>query len=100
MFVDGDYVDLTLNPERFTGYIGPSAHRVWSAIYSENCFGLTQEVLNEPVPDITQAKGECLEQRVYYKIISGELSLACLSMNADGACKAFTPVSQPTSVMR
>ncbi|EPS97748.1 hypothetical protein FOMPIDRAFT_1024914 [Fomitopsis schrenkii] len=69
--LDGDYVDLTLNPERFTGYVGPSSRRVWSAIYSENCFGLTQEVLNEPVPDIAHAKGECLEQRVYYKIISG-----------------------------
>ncbi|KAH9935323.1 endoplasmic oxidoreductin [Fomitopsis serialis] len=70
--LDGDYVDLTLNPERFTGYIGPSAHRVWSAIYSENCFGLSQHaVLNEPVPDIVRADGECLEQRVYYKIISG-----------------------------
>ena len=72
--LDGDYVDLTLNPERFTGYVGPSSRRVWSAIYSENCFGLTQEVLNEPVPDITRAKGECLEQRVYYKIISGRSS--------------------------
>ena len=71
MLPDGDYVDLTLNPERFTGYVGPSSRRVWSAIYSENCFGLTHEVLNEPVPDITRAKGECLEQRVYYKIISG-----------------------------
>jgi len=70
--LDGDYVDLTLNPERFTGYIGPSAHRVWSAIYSENCFGLSQHaVLNEPVPDLVRADGECLEQRVYYKIISG-----------------------------
>ena len=32
---DSSYVDMTVNPERFTGYKG--AH-VWSAIYSENCF--------------------------------------------------------------
>lgn len=32
------YVDLLLNPERYTGYAGPSAHRVWKAIYEENCF--------------------------------------------------------------
>lgn len=31
------YVNLLLNPERYTGYIGPSARRIWDAIYSENC---------------------------------------------------------------
>jgi len=36
---DAEYVDLRLNPERYTGYIGKSAHRVWRAIYEENCFG-------------------------------------------------------------
>ncbi|KAF2234999.1 endoplasmic oxidoreductin [Viridothelium virens] len=34
----GDYVSLVDNPERFTGYSGPSAHQVWEAIYRENCF--------------------------------------------------------------
>lgn len=33
------WVDLTKNPERFTGYAGTSANRVWKAIYEENCFG-------------------------------------------------------------
>lgn len=33
------YVDLLKNPERFTGYAGPSANRVWRSIYEENCFG-------------------------------------------------------------
>ncbi|KZT08353.1 endoplasmic oxidoreductin [Laetiporus sulphureus 93-53] len=84
---EGEYVDLTLNPERFTGYIGPSAHRVWSSIYSENCFGLSEVNLHESTnpaavslpehkADALPAEGvesprECLEQRVYYKIISG-----------------------------
>lgn len=36
--VKGDYVSLTHNPERFTGYSGESAWQVWNAIYSENCF--------------------------------------------------------------
>lgn len=35
---DSQYVDLLLNPERYTGYIGDSAHRVWRSIYQENCF--------------------------------------------------------------
>lgn len=33
------YVDLLKNPERFTGYAGSSANRVWKSIYEENCFG-------------------------------------------------------------
>lgn len=35
---DAAYVDLLLNPERYTGYQGPSAWRVWNSIYEENCF--------------------------------------------------------------
>lgn len=34
-----EYVDLHLNPERYTGYKGESAHRIWRSIYLENCFG-------------------------------------------------------------
>uniref|UniRef100_A0A1B0DI98 Uncharacterized protein n=2 Tax=Phlebotomus papatasi TaxID=29031 RepID=A0A1B0DI98_PHLPP len=33
-----EYVDLSLNPERYTGYKGDSAHRIWRSIYLENCF--------------------------------------------------------------
>jgi len=33
-----EYVDLLLNPERYTGYKGNSAHRIWNSIYLENCF--------------------------------------------------------------
>lgn len=35
---DAQYVDLLLNPERYTGYKGKSAHRIWNSIYKENCF--------------------------------------------------------------
>ena len=35
------YVDLVLNPERYTGYAGHSPHRIWGAIYHENCFRWT-----------------------------------------------------------
>ncbi|OQR98785.1 endoplasmic oxidoreductin [Achlya hypogyna] len=50
------YVNLVENPERFTGYSGNSAWRVWKAIYEENCF---------------HSKELCLEERVYYRLISG-----------------------------
>ncbi|ORX37674.1 endoplasmic reticulum Oxidoreductin 1-domain-containing protein [Kockovaella imperatae] len=43
---DGQYIDLTLNPERFTGYAGASAHQVWRAIYEENCFGLSEAAMD------------------------------------------------------
>ncbi|KAL6543341.1 Endoplasmic reticulum oxidoreductin-1 [Orobanche hederae] len=52
------YVNLQLNPERYTGYTGPSARRIWDAIYSENC--------------PKYSSGEiCQEKRVLYKLISG-----------------------------
>ncbi|KAF9973221.1 hypothetical protein BGZ73_003581 [Actinomortierella ambigua] len=41
---DAVYVDLGENPERFTGYSGPSANMVWKAIYEENCFDVSKEM--------------------------------------------------------
>ncbi|MEE6492237.1 hypothetical protein FKM82_016525 [Ascaphus truei] len=35
---DAEYVDLLLNPERYTGYKGSDAWKVWNSIYEENCF--------------------------------------------------------------
>ncbi|CAI5458097.1 unnamed protein product [Closterium sp. Yama58-4] len=52
------YVNLALNPERYTGYGGDSARRIWQAIYQESCF-----------QDGT--KDECTERRVLYRLISG-----------------------------
>lgn len=55
---DITYVNLLLNPERFTGYVGPSARRIWEAIYQENCFEDAE-------------RDSCAEARVLYKLISG-----------------------------
>ncbi|KAF8931254.1 hypothetical protein BGZ47_000159 [Haplosporangium gracile] len=41
---EGVYVNLMENPERFTGYSGPSAAKVWDAIYNENCFNIAQKM--------------------------------------------------------
>ncbi|KAI8089114.1 endoplasmic reticulum Oxidoreductin 1-domain-containing protein [Halteromyces radiatus] len=38
------YVNLLDNPERFTGYTGPSAAKVWKAIYEENCFNIVHKM--------------------------------------------------------
>jgi len=53
------YVDLLENPERFTGYSGASAARVWQAIHRQNCF------------DDDAGAGQCLEKRIFFRLISG-----------------------------
>ncbi|OXU24837.1 hypothetical protein TSAR_007961 [Trichomalopsis sarcophagae] len=65
----GEYVDLLLNPERYTGYKGPSAHRIWRSIYMENCFRPD----NSPHTFIQSSKVDdmCLEKRVFYRAVSG-----------------------------
>ena len=87
-FLEGDHFDLRLVPERYTGYSGKDANRVWRSIYEENCFGLSElslmtgkspalvslpdtmiEVLHQNDQETTSS--QCLEKRVYYKIISG-----------------------------
>jgi len=55
------YVNLLKNPERFTGYSGASAHKVWDAIYTENCF---TDLDGDPF-------GQCQEEIIFYRLISG-----------------------------
>uniref|UniRef100_A0A2K6EJU0 Endoplasmic reticulum oxidoreductase 1 beta n=1 Tax=Propithecus coquereli TaxID=379532 RepID=A0A2K6EJU0_PROCO len=72
------YVDLLLNPERYTGYKGTSAWRVWNSIYEENCF--KPRSVYRPLNPLAPSRGRCfihtflclcLEKRVFYKLISG-----------------------------
>ena len=89
----GDYVSLVNNTERFTGYSGTSARMVWDAIYSENCFTRAGAIRNigggleaaqnlksviqehsravSNPEDLYPLSDECLEQRAFYRIISG-----------------------------
>ena len=62
-------MDLLKNPERFTGYSGPSAHRVWNSIYQENCF--KEDVSSYQSLLTLGSAGSCLEKRVFYRVISG-----------------------------
>ncbi|KAL6715971.1 endoplasmic oxidoreductin-1 [Lecanora helva] len=89
--VKGDYVSLVDNPERFTGYAGSI---VWDSIYRENCFSKASRVdksrANSGSSNLFQAANdlrtviqrntpsselelddECLEKRVFHRIISG-----------------------------
>ncbi|CAK9147716.1 unnamed protein product [Ilex paraguariensis] len=64
------YVNLQLNPERYTGYTGPSARRIWDAVYTENCPKYGSEEL-------------CQEERILYKLISGLHSSISIHIAAD-----------------
>lgn len=66
-----EYVDLLLNPERFTGYKGESAHRIWKNIYLENCFDTDTVNLRSYLPPAVDLDQVCFEQRAFYRIISG-----------------------------
>ncbi|KAI5081907.1 hypothetical protein GOP47_0001650 [Adiantum capillus-veneris] len=54
---DVTYLNLLLNPERYTGYTGPSARRIWEAIYHDNVLA-PHDKFAPP------------ESRVLYKLIS------------------------------
>lgn len=62
-----NYFDLQKNPEKFTGYNGETAHRIWKAIYGENCFLEDYRFESDPIGfhDV------CVEKRVFYRLISG-----------------------------
>ncbi|MCO5546581.1 hypothetical protein L7F22_000010 [Adiantum nelumboides] len=64
------YLNLLLNPERYTGYVGPSACRIWEAIYHDNVL-VPQDKLAPP------------ESRVLYKLISGLHSSISVHIAAD-----------------
>lgn len=58
---DYSYINLLVNSERYTGYKGEDAQRVWTAIYSQGCF----EGSTNPGEDA------CTEKRVFFRLISG-----------------------------
>uniref|UniRef100_A0A6I8P0V5 ERO1-like protein alpha n=1 Tax=Ornithorhynchus anatinus TaxID=9258 RepID=A0A6I8P0V5_ORNAN len=75
---DAEYVDLLLNPERYTGYKGPDAWKIWNVIYEENCF--KPQTIKRPLSPLASGQGEsrfqllsglCVEKRAFYKLISG-----------------------------
>lgn len=70
---DIEYVDLLLNPERYTGYKGPSPRRIWRSIYEENCFKPEKNYGYGPQygADLSLESSMCLEKRVFFRLISG-----------------------------
>lgn len=81
-YEDGEFYDLKMNPEQFTGYKGKTAHRIWRSIYEENCFKskkiyqLTdQKETNtnsaQSFESILNVDDLCLEEKIFYRTISG-----------------------------
>lgn len=89
---NGVYVSLLDNPERYTGYAGPHAHMIWRSAYQQNCFGYTgpslsksflkgnepseeknlkKDYLTEDNTDVNKDQEMCMEQRLFYRLISG-----------------------------
>lgn len=68
-----EYVDLLLNPEKYTGYRGHSAHRIWNSIYLENCFDYSsQNALLSHIHKVPNPLNSlCIEQRSFYRLLSG-----------------------------
>ncbi|XP_076029532.1 endoplasmic reticulum oxidoreductin-1-like protein isoform X2 [Oratosquilla oratoria] len=89
------YVDLLLNPERYTGYVGTSAHRIWKTIYQENCFKPKRGT--NQYTDLSNIGEMCLEKRAFYRAISGlhssiNIHLAAKYLFSDGTGFSATPV--------
>ncbi|KAG7220225.1 hypothetical protein INR49_018406 [Caranx melampygus] len=83
---DAEYVDLLLNPERYTGYKGPSAWRVWNSIYEENCF--KPRSVYRPLNPLAPSRGEG-----FYKWLEGTLSslpLWCQQLSEQRAAILFS----------
>ena len=72
------YVDLTKNPETFTGYSGPSAQKIWEAIYDENCFSSNFVDVNYE----SFLEGLCMEKRVFFRAFSGLHSSISIHISA------------------
>ncbi|MBN3290934.1 ERO1A protein, partial [Polypterus senegalus] len=66
---DSEYVDLLLNPERFTGYKGAETWKIWNSIYEENCF--KPNTIKRPLNPLAADRGLCVEKRAFFRLVSG-----------------------------
>ena len=102
-------VDLLENPEGYTGYTGPSAEKVWSAVHSKNCFQTPNQNSSSSSNNNNNNNNNTIdeycflspEQRLYNRFLSGLHSsislhiahLYCLEMDPErvGECAVWGP---------
>ncbi|XP_029449693.1 ERO1-like protein beta isoform X2 [Rhinatrema bivittatum] len=86
---DTQYVDLLLNPERYTGYKGSSAWRVWNSIYEENCF--KPRSVYRPLNPLAPSRGED-DGESFYKWLEGTWGKPHWGPNVKEFTRRFDPV--------
>ncbi|CUG86991.1 endoplasmic reticulum oxidoreductin, putative [Bodo saltans] len=66
-------VDLVMNPEGNTYYLGEMANKVWDAIYSENCVQLYRHQEERPTSASSSSSlpTSCSELHLLHRLISG-----------------------------
>ena len=69
-FQDMTYINLLDNPERFTGYVGEHAHRVWATIYNQGC------LKSMAFPGFEPSQEHCAEY--------GRIANACGGLGGEG----------------
>jgi len=80
------HVDLTKNPERYTGYSGEASRRIWRTIYEENCFspqGTSTKSTFSAAFGPETIKEMCLEKRVFFRVVSGLHSSITIHLTAN-----------------
>lgn len=65
--VEYTYVNLLRNPERYTGYKGEHANRIWRTIYEQSCFANVSEATQSG----DGARDGESANRIFFRIISG-----------------------------
>ncbi|KAK0424815.1 hypothetical protein QR680_008866 [Steinernema hermaphroditum] len=81
---DARYYDMAKNPERYTGYSGNSAWKVWKAIYEENCFKPENNSGRySSYYSATPFHSDlCLEKKVFQRLMSGMHSAISISISS------------------
>ncbi|KAH7586290.1 Endoplasmic Reticulum Oxidoreductin 1 (ERO1) [Nakaseomyces glabratus] len=61
-------VDLTKNPERFTGYGGQQSSQIWTSIYGENCSPLGKDLVKSGKASQDEVS---MARDVFFRFVSG-----------------------------
>ncbi|KAF9901680.1 hypothetical protein BX616_002181, partial [Lobosporangium transversale] len=97
---EGVYVDLMQNPERFTGYSGPSAAKVWDAIYNENCFNIAKRMQLETDCEQCSLDRQANEEMLADKLKSAATAGVSMARNpltvASSLSEPFNPLTAGT----
>jgi len=114
------HVDLTKNPERYTGYSGEAAHKVWRTIYQENCFrpnSVKAKAEDVFLAGTRRSSGDgkkitggtffvpqerlhelCLEKRAFYRAISGLHASITVHLSARYPKKLMKGADKPVPI--